>query len=614
MSPVAPRGASLSVYHFNLQYNAGNLKSYHVLIQKSFRPFLDFYMTYPMFKASCEIQGHAVAFMARFYPEELEKLRTLVMDRKQLELVSVHYSDQVYLAYPRRDLVESMRINDETLARYGLARGGTFFAQENFFGPGVVPVMRDNGYRVALLNRHYLRHYQGDLPACPFYEKDGVYFIPQGRSQPVEGPGGLAVPGLTFDYWGDGELAFTRGNNYFPFHGPSETKRLKRLALYIGRHKDGFQTMHCTDYIDWLLDLGVKPEPLPPVLDGSWNYPSYGGVYLWMGRYRLPWERDGYVRSGTFRARALLLAAEILARQAHGDALPPATAIDMTMAWKHLLLAEVSDSTGQTPVPTEVKYSFMETKLARKRAARVIASAKAALGIEPGTKVLVDTAAGTVDPLTPAALVSHLEAEQGIPSSLQSLATTFPGVAFSALGMKRCKVSVRARPGGGLHEHLLHLEFRGRPTRVLARIMSIARSNANFPYHAWYNTHFANLAGISFKLLEPRLVFSPALLEDEILDMPLDAFRIHETTGLTYLPLPNGLLGLGKDTYIIKHNLHGNTHIAATIDVKKHAAGFIQDGPPSELRSSWTFSLVRGDRAAALARANELNVRPRVVA
>ncbi|MBD3185427.1 hypothetical protein GF325_01255, partial [Candidatus Bathyarchaeota archaeon] len=244
-------GYSLSIYHFNLQYNAGNEESYHVLITKSFVPFLDFYMAHPDFKASLEFQGHAISFMARYYPDELEKLVTLVMERNQVELISVHYSDQVYLAYPKRDLQESIRINDKTLSRYGLKRGPSWFAQENFFGPGVVDLMKKNGYKVALLNRHYLRHYQGDIDPAPYWERDGIHFL-SSYSFNLKSDSGSGVnskyegaPQLYFDYWGDGELAFTRGNNYFPFHGPSEKKRLKRLALYTKRHADGIITAHC---------------------------------------------------------------------------------------------------------------------------------------------------------------------------------------------------------------------------------------------------------------------------------------------------------------------------------------------------------------------------------
>jgi hypothetical protein len=85
------------------------------------------------------------------------------------------------------------------------------------------------------------------------------------------------------------------------------------------------------------------------------------------------------------------------------------------------------------------------------------------------------------------------------------------------------------------------------------------------------------------------------------------------TIGKTYLPLPSGLIGIGDDTYLIKHNLYGNTHIAAMIDVRNKLVGFLQDNPPSQMRTEWKFSVVKGPRQAAIDRANELNVWPKVL-
>ncbi|MFX0102659.1 MAG: hypothetical protein ACFFCS_24040, partial [Candidatus Hodarchaeota archaeon] len=483
MSANNPKGLSLSIYHFNLQYNAGNEKSYHVLIEKSFVPFLDFYLDNPKFKASCEIQGHAIAFMARFYPEELEKLVELVMEREQIELVSVHYSDQVYLAYPRRDMEESIKVNDETLARYGLKRGGTWFAQENFFGPGAIPIMKRHGYKVALLNRHYLRHYQGDnLPRVPYYERNGIFFLIGGgfSARDKERADGeyKNIPELVFDYWGDGELAFTQGNVYFPFHGPSEKKRLKRLYLYTKRHRDGYVTEYCTKYVDLLQEMGVKPEPLPLVLDGSWNFPSYGGTYLWMGRYRLWWEKDGYVRVHTFETRKRLLAVEILLQQL--DNIPSDIQIKLRMAWRHLLLAEVSDSTGQTPVVTEVKYSISESNLSRKYIGEILPWVKQQLGFSNEDKILVDALEKSIHQMGKQDVLDFIRDTSGKPSSLDAFNNDFPDVTITTSNLKKAKFSFRKPVPFGevadfrkdLDERYFYLDFKGRPSRFIPRLLS----------------------------------------------------------------------------------------------------------------------------------------------
>ncbi|HME52317.1 MAG TPA: hypothetical protein VKM55_08880 [Candidatus Lokiarchaeia archaeon] len=617
------KGYSLSIYHFNIQYVAGSEKAYHTLVTKSFRPFLDFYMHYPQFKASCEIQGHFIAFMGRYYPDDLAKLVELVMHRQQIELVSVHYSDQIYLAYPRRDLEESMSINDETLARYGLKRGGTFFAQENFFGPGVIPIMKEFGYKVALLNSHYIRHYQGEISRVPFFERDGIYFLAGGGFTAADrqalGPGYETVPELAFDYWGDGELAFTKGSNYLPGHGPSETKRLKRLALYINRQKNGYKTDFCTTYIDDLLDIGVKPEPLPLFLDGSWNFPSYGGCYLWMGRYRVPWERDGHVRSDTFVTRTYILAAEALLSNL--KSITPEIKKQIKMAWKHLLLAEVSDSTGQTPIPTEVQYSFMESGKGRDAALGIIGWAKKELSIDANAKVLVDCKNKTYHVLGQDDLVTFIKDESGNVVGLDAMEQDIGNLNISAWNLRKARLTI-AKPVLGtlsspsrndITEYYCYLDYKGRPTRLLRNLIGIFRSNKNFKFHVNYDRHFSNYVGFTVPLHEDRIIASLALAEDQVADHSFDEFKINETIGKTFLPLPNGLVGIGEDVYLIKHNMHGNTHIAVTIDLMNKTIGFLQDGPPTRMRSSWKFSIVKGPRDKVLERANEINVYPKIV-
>src|SRR6056297_3126927 len=137
---------SLSIYHFNLQYVAGDVSTYHHLHKGSMKPFLRFFKENPQWCASCEIQGHYLKFMEKFYPDDLALLRKL-NQRDQIEMVSVHYSDQIYLAYPERDIQQSIDVNDGIFEELGLKRSGVWFGQENFFGQGIAErIMERNNY------------------------------------------------------------------------------------------------------------------------------------------------------------------------------------------------------------------------------------------------------------------------------------------------------------------------------------------------------------------------------------------------------------------------------------------------------------------------------------
>ncbi|MFX0098859.1 MAG: hypothetical protein ACFFCS_04710, partial [Candidatus Hodarchaeota archaeon] len=121
------------------------------------------------------------------------------------------------------------------------------------------------------------------------------------------------------------------------------------------------------------------------------------------------------------------------------------------------------------------------------------------------------------------------------------------------------------------------------------------------------------LFGQTVPLLEDKLIFSPALMEDTLFENDLSEYKINETIGKTFLPLPSGLIGLGKNTYLIKHNDYFNTHIAATVDFRNKRVGFLQDCPPSQLKSRWKFSFIKGSKESVIKRANQLNVHPRIL-
>ena len=123
---------ALSIYHFNLQYKAGDKNSYFHLHRSSMKPFLRFFDRHPNWAVSLELQGHYLKFIERYFPDDLALFRKL-NQRDQLELVSVHYSDQIYLAYPLRDLQESININKEIFKDLGLTQSGVWFGQEIFF-------------------------------------------------------------------------------------------------------------------------------------------------------------------------------------------------------------------------------------------------------------------------------------------------------------------------------------------------------------------------------------------------------------------------------------------------------------------------------------------------
>ena len=99
-----------------------------------------------------------------------------------------------------------------------------------------------------------------------------------------------------------------------------------------------------------------------------------------------------------------------------------------------------------------------------------------------------------------------------------------------------------------------------------------------------------------------------ALIEDEVVQHPFDAFDLQNDE--VYLPLANGLVGLGGDLWVVKHTRE--VHIAARIAPEDPWVRFIDETAPREGEITWVFDVFQGSPEAALEWANSINIHPRV--
>jgi hypothetical protein len=639
---------SMSIYHFNLQYMAGSRSAYFKLVKASLQPFLKFFNEFPHWKASLELQGHMIGFLGRHFPEDLSLLQKL-NSRGQIELVNVHYSDQIYLAYPYRDMQESCKLNTEIFTKYGLKRSGVFFAQENFFGEGAEKFMYENNYHIALLNQHFYNLHHNEHPFAPYYTYKRVDALIKGSHGFIAPDGSENINvNQVFSYWDDGELAFARGNNYMPGYGPSPEAYQNHIWKYKKLQKKGYQMVSVEDYINRMKELKLTPYKLGPVTDGSWNMPYYGGVYLWMGTYRLPWERDGDIRSLTYQVRNILLSTEstITWCKEHGLKIAAEIYIDLKMAWKHLLLAEVSDSTGQTPVLVEVHYSEKESadcqRYCKKIIQRLAEECKAQTITNFPLNKYIDTKTATISDSNPIyegkqccsnfnkppndnyKLNTINQQSKTVNADFQpipiSKVSELIGGKINLIRVRKNSVKFSAYmsplPGEikeGSHV-VLDINWKSLPTYFVNRVMAFFRTDKYKTFTPLYDRNIGNYAGLIFPLHGEQLIYCPALMED---DPKIYNFNEFDSKRF-WLPLPNGLIGLGNDVYLIKHNAYGNTHIATTVNLDKQ---FINGGSTGKTVSlmtlnaphtkfKWRFSIFKGSIKDAAVLANKINVNP----
>ena len=69
---------AIGMFHFNLQYVAGDYKIENRIIRESVYPVLQFFEKNPQYKADIEIQGYAIEVFANEYPEVLSLFKKLV--------------------------------------------------------------------------------------------------------------------------------------------------------------------------------------------------------------------------------------------------------------------------------------------------------------------------------------------------------------------------------------------------------------------------------------------------------------------------------------------------------------------------------------------------------
>jgi len=338
-------GYLLNMYHFNIQYVVGSEASMRRIVKQSFEPLVDFYVEHPRWGADFEMQGMMIEYMAQRHPEVLDKFRRIV-NSGQVELVTFHYADQLLLAFPAHDQEWSIRINDKALERNNIKRSGVVFAQEAQFGEGMAWLGNKHGYRVVVMTTGTYGWFQ-DMEEFPYYTVNGMDVLVD--KDAVHEASGIKV---RWRFLGDGELVATAGiSPYFPGLFRKNPLKLKRLELAFQKaEKEGYKPATVTEYLDALRRAGVGPTPLKPVLDSPWRPGDGSGVFQWMGRYSLPWEKDWHVRTRNWQVRNMLVEAE---REAiREDALEA--------AWAFMVNAQVSDPTGWYPLPVEINWDYRQ--------------------------------------------------------------------------------------------------------------------------------------------------------------------------------------------------------------------------------------------------------------
>ena len=379
---------AIGLFHFNLQYVAGDYRIESRIIRESLYPALQFFEKNPKYKSDIEIQGYAIEELAQEHPKVLALLKKLVK-RGQIELVIAHYSDQFFIGYPALDLQRSVEISDQILAKYGLKRSRVFFGQEIQWSPGLASALKGK-YDLVVTSSDPHGYYRGaTLPLVNVHYGDD-------QIQALIGAGKKQLNQMQWDwaFLDDGEEFNSLDYNSDFYRDPAQEK--KSIDRFKQLEKEGYQFVTMSELAQKIKkDPGYVVPDYPFVPEGTWNM-SVCGPFMWMGRQRSGVETDGITRALCYQARGEVLMVEKLIDYLSGQGADTSELKKLLLeAWKHLLLSEVSDSSGWTPWLVEVQYTANEVANVRMILQELMKKLQKMLP-ETDEKLLVNTKSGKV--------------------------------------------------------------------------------------------------------------------------------------------------------------------------------------------------------------------------
>jgi hypothetical protein len=569
---------ALGMFHFNVQYVAGGTLGFLAtpnatldldndttedrIITESLEPVVDMYAKHPTWGIDLEMQGYMLEIIATRHPALLAKMRTLAK-AKQIDIVSFHYSDQLFIGFPEEDWVRSQALTAAVFAKYDVPLSRTVFCQEGQAAPRMAVAMKAHGYRNMVWPKNLWIFQHGDFAAEPLYRFGDVNLIAgaQGVNKTV-GPDTVQVSWTFFD---DGELLATgKQNPYFPelfHHKPAEVAAYEKELSAL--EAQGYKITTVDQYVTAML-AKVTPADPPPLLDGTWQPNSTGGVKRWLGGAGI-WakqERDNHVRTLGAMAHRELTAAETIATKA-GIAGPGMDARErLDAAWRLMFLGQVTDASGINPFRGEVEYGISHTAEALRLAREVIADAKAALKLE---RAVIDPRTGEVS----AGADPPIAGSPGAPAVMLTLdgggGDRTIAEHWEQLAPGHARVSVSIGPGS------------------------------------------ANLASVRFAgVKEPTVPVGLALGDAVVTSIDRSAF----TFDVFHLALPTGWIGLGGGKIVIADLAH--VHLAAEIHRATGDVLFEDQTVPVDEPATWVFHVLDGKPEDAVALARDINVKRRL--
>ncbi len=549
---------AVAVYHFNVQYVAGGLEGFvadydlydawagldytengveDAIIVESFLPLLELFEAHPTWGADFELQGYMVDRIRQRHPEVHALMQEL---DGQVSFDSFHYSDELWTAQPAGAIARSRVETQAAFTAAGLTLGDATFTQEGQFSMGMDAVLPAG--HVAMLPRNLFGLHYSQEERRPLYSQGDIFVTIGGHSWTDAGTG----VEVRWTFMDDGELLATGDMN--PYFLPVFVHDPEQIAAYeaelVELEAQGYEITTVADAIGALRVAGYEPEPLPPIIDGAWQPDDTGNLSRWMGDFGLApdHEADNDVRTAWHYAWAQTRLADLLDVEG-ADA-----------AWREVLLAGVSDSTGWNPLPTEVDYTFEHAAAA----VELVGPGLLAL-VEPcdGCRVRIDGTTGELEVLEEATVTVEdaSAAVDGVVAAAEDVGVTVESRWFTRSD----------RPGA---------------TGLAVTFTGLTTAD---PYDRWLEIPFA----------PDSIRWIPAGRTTGWEELPLSVFADDEQLGI---PLANGLLDMGGGQFLVLSP--GSMNLAARVHPDQASVVFRDRTASRQDVQTWELYFVDGQEAA----------------
>lgn len=565
----------VGLFHFNMQYVAGDVAGYHRYRIQAVGSFLSILERNPRWRVSFEMAGSGLEFINQVDPILLRRIRKLI-EVGQLELVSSTYSPSLWVAFPSRDLIKSIELNQKCLQSLDLPISRIFFAQEAFFGAGLgklssyfdAVVCKDDyisymaegadintayqldDVRVIVGSNHLINELAalsraGRLPRRMAQNFNYRFLSAEANLPPVR-PDAFATNEWGWYHLGSGHHACMPTDpgdwdNFF-----SDSAWMAMFEWLINAYlENGCEFRTLAEYTD-AINLQTLPS-LPPVIEGSWNSQRSEGVYTWMGKQARPWENDAGILALAWRSRQELVLLEEQIRAVHPVAVPNQLSDEIDRLWTLQLMAESSDSLGWNPTSGEVRFSPSYAEEVLK---------------------FVDRLRQTLN-----------DQRLTVPDSRVSLCALAQAGENSATASSFCKASIIG--GNGVINII--------PINKYLQLLDVSFEATN------------SNSGISIQSFPTQLIYCPSGQENVTARIEWRALR----PATLFVPLANGLLGLTDNLYLIRNNIYGQ--VAARLDKTARTLSFIISGAEIAKLFHWQFYIYSGELSDAVILANAIN-------